>query len=294
VNRVNLHRLLLSIDDFLSAGNRSKILLVVIFLILYCCLIWIIYPGVPNGKDYIYFFRPAIQELIRGSSPYNINGFVSPPWTLLPLLPLAILPDKLASAILVVSCPFIFAAIAFRMGAKIPVLIAIAFSSPVIHCAFNINIDWLPTLGILMPPQLGLFFVFMKPQIGIGVAVYWLIQAWREGRWLAVFKIYWPVTIGFLLSFTLYGFWPLRTAEMANVWWNTSLFPWSVPLGLGFLLIAVIRRQKNISLVSSPLLSPYLSMQSWSGMLIGLIAFPRFALLVSILTWVITFYMWYR
>lgn len=268
------------------------LLKVAILFLLYIVLVWIIYPGVPDGKDYIFFFRPAIYQLITGNSPYNVSGFVSPPWTLLPLIPLTILPDKLASAILVVSCPIIFGGIAYKLGAKLLLVITIAFSSPVIHCAFNVNIDWLSALGILMPPQLGLLFALTKPQVGIGIAAYWFVESWNEGKIKKVMCVFGPVMLAYLLSFALYGFWPLKTIEMANVWWNTSLFPWSVPLGLGILFAAILKKQKTLSAASSPFLSPYLAMQSWSGLLVGLIPYPRFAILVSALIWVITLYYW--
>ena len=41
----------------------------------------------PPAIDWHGVFRPATLALLAGESPYGVEGFYSPPWTLLPLLP---------------------------------------------------------------------------------------------------------------------------------------------------------------------------------------------------------------
>jgi hypothetical protein len=259
-------------------------------------LVILIYPSIPEGKDWALSFRPAVIRMFSGLSPYA-GPFANPPWALLPLSPLALLPPKLGSTILVIASPLLFGFVAYKLGAKPIALIFFAFSSPVIHNTFNINIDWMPALGLLMPPQIGLFFVLIKPQSGIGVAVYWFFKAWQKDRFKGVFKTFWPVTLAFLISFAIYGVWINNSAKWVEVWkgnpfGNASLFPWTVPLGVGILFYTIRKKLKTLSISASPLLSPYVTMQSWSSFLLGLVNYPALSISACIVSWIITALAW--
>ena len=266
-------------------------LLVALLVLIYAKL----YPYVPEGKDWAVFFRPAVIRLFSGRSPYAIP-FNYTPWALLPLAPLALLPPRVGSTILVIASPLISSLIAYKLGAKPLPIIFFAFSSPVIHNAFNINIDWMPALGLLMPPQIGLFFVLIKPQAGIGVAIFWFFEAWQKDRINGVIKIFWPVTLAYLISFALYGFWPFTgaktTIELAHQYGDANLFPWAVPFGIALLFYAFRKKLQTLSISASPLLSPYVTMQSWSSFLLGLVNYPALSISACILSWVITAWGW--
>jgi hypothetical protein len=255
----------------------------------------LMYLYVPDGKDWALYFRPAVIRLFTGNSPYT-GDFLNPPWALLPLAPLALLPPRLGSAILVIGSPIIFGLIAYKLGAKLLPVIFFAFSSPVIHNTFNINIDWMPALGLLMPPPIGLFFVLIKPQSGIGVAIYWLFESWQKDRLKGVFKIFWPVTLAFVISFIVYGFWPLSRAKLVGgiiqQTGDANLFPWAIPVGLGILFYAIREKLQSLSISASPLLSPYVAMQSWSSFLLGLVNYPALSISACIVSWIITAWAW--
>lgn len=51
-------------------------------------------------KDSRTYFFPATREVLAGRSPYSIEGFTNPPWAVLPLIPMVILPGE----ILVIVC----------------------------------------------------------------------------------------------------------------------------------------------------------------------------------------------
>jgi len=278
------------------SSTKLYVFIIILFLLAMLILLFsLIYPGVPDGKDWGIFFRPAIIRLFSGGSPYSIVSNY-PPWALLLIAPLALLPPRVGSTILVIASPLIFGFIAYKLRAKLIPIIFFAFSSPVIHNAFNVNIEWMPALGLLMPPQIGLFFVLIKPQSGIGVAVYWFFEAWQKDRLKGVFKVFWPVTMAFLISFALYGFWPssavsisLKCADLAG---DASLFPWAVPFGLGILIYAIRKKLQTLSISASPLLSPYLGMHSWSNLILGLINYPALSISASIISWIITIWAW--
>ena len=237
--------------------SSKKVLLYLLIILLATLLIKIyslLYPIIPN-RDWAFYFRPGVIRLFTGGSPYTVIPDY-PPWALLLLSPLALLPLKVGSTILMMASPIIYSFIAYKLGAKLVPIIFFAFSSPVITNALNSNIDWMPALGLLMPPQIGLFFVLIKPQAGIGVAIYWLFEAWKKDHIKVIIKIFWPVTLAYLISFAVYGFWPFVAVKLALEKADQStgyanLFPWAVPLGLGILFYAIRKKLKTLSISSS-------------------------------------------
>jgi hypothetical protein len=165
-----------------------------------------------------------------------------------------------------------YAFVAHRLNAK-PIAIVFLLLSPlVMHVLLNGNMDWLAILGFILPPQLGLFFISMKPQIGIAVGPFWLIETWRQGGWRLVVKTFTPFAITLFLSFIVFGFWPNYSFSVIGVWYNASLWPMSIPVGLA-LFVASIRKQKiEYAMAASPCLSPYLLFYSWGGALLSIIS----------------------
>jgi hypothetical protein len=124
----------------------------------------------PYGIDWSMYFRPAARAMLSGESPYAVQGFYNPPWALVPLLPLALLPESLGRALLfLISFGSMFFIIR-RLGARGLVgVTAFLVSLPVAFGLFNGNIDWLVMLGFLLPPRVGMLFVCLKPQVGAAV-----------------------------------------------------------------------------------------------------------------------------
>jgi len=230
----------------------------------------------PPGVDWQYIFRPAVFELLAGHSPYRASwdqyDFFNAPWTLLPLILLAVLPVQVGRALLAVVTILSFAYVAHRLGGKPLAVALLLVSPPVMHCLLVGNIDWLVVLGFIMPPQIGLFFITIKPQIGFAVAIFWLVEAWRKGGWREVVRIFWPITVALTLSIVIFGPWPLRFETQAGVWWNASLWPMSIPVGLALLAAALHKRKIEFAMAASPCLSPYLMMHSWVAALLAVVA----------------------
>lgn len=236
----------------------------------------------PGGVDWQTSLRPAARELLAFRNPYLLGMFYNPPWTLLPYLPFALLPENIGRGCVLFISLISFAYVSYRLGAKPVSMAAFLVSPPVLHSLLNANSDWIPLLGISMPPQIGLFLVVVKPQIGVGVAFFWVVEAWRKGGgrirsgYIAglreVVRVFWPVTIALLLSFAIFGVWPLRYHEVLTEWWNASLWPASIPVGLALLVAALRSRRKEYALAASPCLSPYVLFHSWSGALVALVA----------------------
>ncbi len=230
----------------------------------------------PRGVDWYLTFRPATQALLSGNSPYEglPSPFAGAPWGLVPLIPLAVLPENIGRGFLFVGSIFAFAYAAYRLAAKPVALIAFLLSPPVLHCLINANLDWLPIIGFVSPPAIGLFLLAVKPQMGIIVALFWLVEAWKKGRWKEVIHIFGPVMVAFFISIVLYGFWPLKMLNPTfyTQWWNASLWPMSIPVGLALTVAAIRRHNIKFAMAASPCLSPHVLFHSWSGALASIVA----------------------
>jgi hypothetical protein len=89
-------------------------------------------------------------------------------WALLPLIPVAVLPEKIGRGILFAAGLFPFAYAGHALGAKRAALTLFLLSPKVSHGLLKSNIEWLPFMGVILPPQVGVFFVTIKPQSDLG------------------------------------------------------------------------------------------------------------------------------
>jgi hypothetical protein len=235
-------------------------------------LSFVIAPFLPKAVDWSTIFRPSALTLLSGHSPYGKYYFVHAPWTLILLMPLALLPEAVGRVMLVLCGLTAYALVAYRLHAKPLAIVFVLLSPLVMHVLLNGNMDWLAILGFILPPQLGLFFISIKPQIGIAVAPFWLIEAWREGGWRAVVKTFAPFAAVLLLSFAIFGFWPSYSFGVIGVFYNASLWPVSIPVGLALLVTAIRKRKLEYAMAASPCLSPYLLFYSWGGALLAIVS----------------------
>lgn len=227
------------------------------------------------GVDWYQTYRPATLMLLSGQSPYNTPAlkaaFANAPWALLPMIPLALLPPALGRGLYFAISLAAFAVAAYRLGARPPALLAFLLSPVVWHCLLNANVDWMPLLGFGLPPQLGLFLVLVKPQMGYMLALFWLVEAWRSGGIKEVLRVFAPVSLAFLLSFLIFGPWLLDMRKVTDyTTWNASLWPVSIPVGLTLVVAAIRTRQAGYAMAASPCLSPYVLFHSWASALIAL------------------------
>lgn len=228
--------------------------------------------AMPFGIDWHLTFRPAALAVWGGRSPYSVDIFGLAPWGIVPFLPFALLPENIGRGALFVLSLGVFAWTAYRLGAKPLALGAFLFSPPVLNDLLNTNANWLVLLGFTLPPQLGLFFVLIKPQVGAGVAVFWLAEAWRKGGWRETVRVFGPVALALGLSFLFFGFWPARSLHVftTSQTWNASLWPASLPVGVVLLVAALRQRQIRYAFGAAPCLSPYVLFHAWSGALLAL------------------------
>ncbi len=269
--------------------NKRQIAGLVMALFSAVFLIGYLLPQV--SIDWVYGFRPAVLDLLHGRSPYYERAFYSPtpPWILVALTPIALLPERVGSA-----AWFALSVIAIGWAgwrAKLPlwVLVAYFLSPPVIAGLRNGQIDGLLVLGAFLPPQWGLFLIAVKPQLGLGLALYWAIDSARRGGLREVVRVFGPVALAYGITFLIWGVYLLPPngshQDLFSGDWNVSLWPLSLPIGVGLLFQAIRAKRPGWALLSGPCLFPYSGIWTWGAVLLGLGEDPLLLGVVSLATW---------
>jgi hypothetical protein len=238
-----------------------------------------------DWDDWTSIYRPVALTFLQGGSPYGGTGYYNAPWLLLPLLPLAVLPYQLGRFLFFVVSLAGFAYLARRLTSN-PLSIVLFISSvPVFFCLHQGNIDWIPMLAFVTPAPFALILAAIKPQIGAGIALYWLFESWRLGGLRLVIRNFLPVSLLLIASFVFYGLWPLSFSSDAVASWNVSLFPYLIPIGILLVFLAVHRRQPRTAMAAGICFAPYFSMLSVSSMLTALLEQPTLMVIAWTLLW---------
>lgn len=247
--------------------------------------------GSSLGYDWLHTYRPAALAMARGESPFSVDIYYAAPWAVIPLIPLALLPAQTGNVAVFLVGLFAFAGIAYKLNPKPAVILVFLLSAPVAGCLMWGNIEWMPLLALIFPPPIGLIFAVIKPQVGIGLFIYWFFYLMRTQGWMGTIKAFLPVTLITLFSFWLYGFWPLRFREsldlsLGSVRYNTSLWPYGIFIGLWLLYKSIQNQRSETAVAASPFLSPYALQYTWVAVLAGVIHAPWELVLVSIGLWI--------
>jgi hypothetical protein len=265
------------------AGRPGKIAMAVVMILLLSFVGW----HLPGGSDWYQVVRPATLRLLEGRSPYGQPTWYSPVWVMAPFIPLALLPPQLGRAVLFAAslCAYTFSAV--KMGARPAGVAAFLISPPIVVALWLSSIDWIPFLGYVLPPQIGLFFLTAKPQLGIAVAAFWLVESARRG-WREVIRVFAPITISLGVLFLIYGIDPfLGAASMVDMPHNASLWPTSLPLGLTLLVAALRKRELRFSIATGPCLSPYVMITSWGAPFLAIASFTPELIAAVVGAWIL-------
>lgn len=278
------------------SSPQLMILFGIFAILIIFALIWILSLVLPSGIDWNLTYRPATLTLLSGNNPYSHQvipeaPFVAAPWTLIPLIPFAVLPEQLGRAGIFLISFIALAYSAHKLGGNRYTIGLFLLSPPIIHSLVNSNIEWLPIFGFVLPPQIGLFFVSTKPQTGIAVAIFWLFLAWKNGGLKEVARVFTPITIALIGSILVFGFWPLSSVSVIEIAenFNASLWPSSLSIGIAFLFLSFKFVKKEFAMAASPFLSPYVLFHSYSSSVAALITSPIALLATNLALWVLVF-----
>jgi hypothetical protein len=163
-------------NKILTSPNRKHIqawgLGIVIFLALVAAFSYI--PWLP-GDDWENFVGAA-RRILAGDPLYGQiivhDYYVYPPWVAVLLLPLAVLPQRVGSAVLSTLTLFVSLLLLRRWlprpGLVKPFLMLL--SPPIFYIIIHGQIDALILLGIFLPVEWWWLVAISKPQITLGLA----------------------------------------------------------------------------------------------------------------------------
>ncbi|HKZ55814.1 MAG TPA: hypothetical protein VJ123_10060 [Anaerolineales bacterium] len=250
-------------DTLYPTGRRDAVLGFATCIFLSVFLTWIVSPG----WDFKTNFLPAGRAVLEGRSPYSVSGFYSPIWLTPPLALLSVLPERVAWGVFSSLSVFAYLAALRRLGATLTEVWLFFFSPFVFYSLWYGNIDAYVLLGATLSPAWGVWLVMLKPQMALGILLYWAYTgARRDLRSLP--RIFGPVVIVLLVS-KFVGLWP--SVALQDVPWNLTPWPWGLIVALPLLYLAVRRHNGKLALAAGPYFSPYVAVQSWMAtMLAGL------------------------
>lgn len=268
----------------LCYNEHVKIIASVIIILLLCVLALVV-SGY-DTFDWSDSFRPAALAMLNGGDPYTPRyGFYGPPWALLPLIPLAVLPVQVGAGLLMGANLLLLALVTRRLGANVWGLLAVLVSPPALLMFNNGNLEGLTLLGMLAPPPLAPFMFAIKPQLTVGLGIWLFAHLARRRAWRALVLTVIPISLALALSVLIFGPWFLNGAHLSGAPQNATFWPWLLPAGLVGLLYAIEHDDPRWALVVGPALSPYGSMAVWIAPLLALSPRPRYAAVACLGLW---------
>jgi len=245
------------------------------------------YLYAPVGVDWEVTYADAARNL---RDPYDGTTFTNPPWLLL-FLPHAFLNLQLGNAINLIVNFAVLLLLIRKFGGGTQAILMVFTSPFIIDLARTNNIDWVPALGLLLPPTWGLVLLSTKPQSIGAVALIW----WKEKNFSI--RMLAPTIALLGLSLIIYGLWFTRVAGLPDGagLWNIAPFPFGVPLGLYLLYIAYRAKDYEDGIVLAALattfITPYVAPYSLNTvMALGASRYRREAFIVWIASWVYVIY----
>jgi len=271
--------------------KRLKVVILIVLAVTAMTGMGLVIAGFKS--DWGWAYRPAALRWLEGESPYLVTGaawpFGNAPWVLPFLAPFSLLPmewGRQAMFYLNLGC-YIY--LLRRLKAGRLATAAFLLSPAVVLGLVTGQIEGLLSLGYVLPPALGLFFVAAKPQMGLGLAVFWLVEAWRLGGWRKIFVRFAPVGIAVLLSTWAFPEWLGSMLEIAPERWNQGVWPQGLPVGVVLLTLAIRGTRKEWAIGSSVFFAPYLAGQTWASGLVALVGDGPLMALACAALWVVFF-----
>lgn len=271
-----------------SGTYRRPLAQVAGIVILLALFLGLLSVFLPPGGDWHSTFYPATRAFWSGRNPYlAVSNFTNPVWALIPLGPLALNATIGSAGMILVTIASCTIAVRYYGGSSIDVILFLTMPLSVFMFGVR-NIDWLPLLGTMFAPQFGLVFVVIKPQVGFGLALYWLACSWRTGGLPRTVRTFSLLGILYLASFVVYG--PPNYNHMSKLvayGWNLGalFWPYGSLFSIALVVIAVKTNSRRYALLASPYFFPYFSPLSWNITLIALANRRWIVITIWLATW---------
>lgn len=217
------------------------------------------------------YHKLATQPL---KSPYEWNygglKLANPPWLLWILWPFSLLPARPALALWMTFSILISVWSIKKLGGNIYIALLTLCSPFFIRLFVHGQIDVVILLGfaLLVTAEttiqrgLGIVFMMIKPQVlGVAAVTHWLSLE-RKNKVLILL----PLTTVALVSFLIYGLWPLRMAEnmryLSGIFTGLSIWPYGLPVGIMLLIISLKKDDVKLGALSTFFFVPYVGSHS--------------------------------
>jgi len=216
-----------------------------------------------QDNDFLTFYNAGLAARL-GMNPYTGHGPFFPVSALFYFSVISLLPEPIAFRVTIFISTLVYCAALYRFSGHDLINTAIGLASPILlYNVFYTNIEWMIFLATMVNPLIGFLLAMTKPQIGGVLAVVLLIVIYRRYG----FKVAFGMCIVQLLILLGSFAWGLTWGIAVPVWGNFDLFPWGLLLGIPLACFALLKSDYAAALAASPLLSPYVTPQSWVAIL---------------------------
>jgi hypothetical protein len=223
---------------------------------------------------------------MQGGNPYSVFGFYNPPWIIPLLLPLSIGSAKYSQSLMFVVSILSAIYLCRKMEFGLVGTAAYLLSAPSLLILNLGNIEHILLLALLLPTEWAILAFLIKPQIGLGFILYQAIVSYREEGWAGLSRlISLPTVTIMVISFLVFGYTKMTPSMMP---WNLNLFPYLLPPALFILFLAIKHKKPEYGLVASLGFSPYITMNSFLVVGVGLRKHKAFwMVLYCIVSWIL-------
>ncbi|MCC7209941.1 MAG: hypothetical protein IT323_21745 [Anaerolineae bacterium] len=223
------------------------------------------------------------------SAPYALPAFRNPPWAALAQVPFVWIPLPLSMLVQMILYFGVLALIVYRFGGGLGAVLVGLSSFFALLASVEFNVEWLASLGLLLPAALSGPFLLIKPQIALGAYLgYSPRQLVRAAVGAALVGV---------VSLLIWDWWPplmlgnpeATVAQRHNMA-PVALLGWyiALPIAAGLAWFAIRRRDPVLGIFAGLFVVPYIAPYSL------LLAFTllavrrrRLAALISAVMWVI-------
>ncbi|MFZ4814749.1 MAG: hypothetical protein ACOYL5_09445 [Phototrophicaceae bacterium] len=267
---------------FWQALALSQALAIVYWLVAYA-----LRPIIFIWWDQTYTFRVAAAHFLTPNQ--MAPAFFNPPWVALILAPLQWVPLE-ASVFIQTSIYFAaLTAVIYKFGGNFATVAWVLISYISLDAVFELNLEWIVALGLLLPVWVSPVLVLAKPQSAVG---YYLSRPIREWPLLAL-------VIGVLVgvSFLIWGNWVAvilenqsRISAQGHNIAPLNRLPALVSLAIGVTLawLAFRRQDAALGVLATLFFTPYTTLYALPIHLAMLaIRWPGLARLLITVMWIV-------
>lgn len=203
----------------------------------------------------------AARDVLHGVNPYHVANLINPIIVPVLFVPFTPLPDALVARLLAFASGAIAVTLLRREACHRWIVPLLLLTPIFLYSVYFPNLDWIVAAALLAPPPLAFLLAFLKPQIGLGVALLALLDVWSKNKPLAVILIVAEACI-YAVSYAVGMRW-----QFALTTFNFAVFPYGLIVGLPLFWLSLRRRDAVIAFAAMPFCAPYIGAQSWIAIL---------------------------